>query len=557
MAFPEQNIAGVDSLASPTLERLLASVGGEYFDVVHVEAPTDGRGVCGVMIWDADAAGELFEGDLVLAVGVQPGTTALRALMQTIAESRCAAVVCKTATEADRADLTADAERARCTAIALDSRMSWDQIYTLVKTAIGARPMSPLDTNGVPYGDLFALANAAAAMLEGPVILDDENFQVLAFSNLDGPIDDIRRQSILHRRPPADFLEWCETTGLLPRIRQSARPVKVSPDSGTDRLVIAIKAGSEILGYLWVSSPAQGLSDSAEDMLIEIARVAAIQILNERVNADIARRLKSDALQGSISGRGLPQALAGRLGVPIDGRYRLIAFAKDVSDGDDQLSLLTVESLVSLHFKALAPRSAVTHAGSVVYVLYPHPDSSGLERARQWAADIIGRSDRQLRVALRAAIGEELDTLRDLTAAKASIDRLLALPSTRSDDRIICHEDSVPQTVIAELAEIFASRPHMLRGGVERLVHCDRERGSDYLATLRIYLECNCDLTAAAKRLFVHRNTLKYRIGRIQEMTGLDFSDPDVRLVAELHTRFLGVEVGQIHPRNGIIADFG
>ena len=41
----------------------------------------------------------------------------------------------------------------------------------------------------------------------------------------------------------------------------------------------------------------------------------------------------------------------------------------------------------------------------------------------------------------------------------------------------------------------------------------------------------------ASKRLCVHRNTLRYRLRRIQERCGLNLDDPDERLVAELHLR--------------------
>lgn len=545
----------------PNLDSVLCSVGGDHFEVVHAESGAFTEPVRGVMIYDADSSTDLYPGDLVLAVGIAPGTAAMRAVITNAAAQRCLAVVCKAASDDDLAELRADAARGPVTAIALDAKMSWDQIYMLIRTATSVRPATPLDSSGVPYGDLFTLTNAAAATLEGPVILDDENLQVIAFSNLEGPIDEIRRQSILRRRPPTEFLEWCETTGLLPKVRQSARPVRIQPPGGVERLVIAVKAGSEILGYLWVSEAGRPLNASAEDLLTEIGKVAALQIVHERVNADMDRRSKSDALRGALTGRGFPGTLSIRLGVPIDCLFRVIAFTPVTPAADNELQIMTVESLISLHFRAVAARSAVTHVGDSVYVFVPVKTEGELDRLRQWSEDIIGRSERQLKVTVRAAIGDRFQHLGDLPAAKVSVDRLLAMP-TRGSARIICHDDAIPQTVLAELAEIFAERPHLLRSGVDRLIQEDRERGSDYLETLRIYLECNCDLTSAAKRLFVHRNTLKYRLGRIQEMSGLDLADPDVRLVTELHTRFLTHQMAAADHRettsvDAIVAEIG
>ena len=48
--------------------------------------------------------------------------------------------------------------------------------------------------------------------------------------------------------------------------------------------------------------------------------------------------------------------------------------------------------------------------------------------------------------------------------------------------------------------------------------------------TLRVYLECERSYVKTAKQLYIHRNSLLYRIQRIQELTCLDFSDPSTRL---------------------------
>ncbi|MCV7065581.1 helix-turn-helix domain-containing protein [Mycolicibacterium farcinogenes] len=66
------------------------------------------------------------------------------------------------------------------------------------------------------------------------------------------------------------------------------------------------------------------------------------------------------------------------------------------------------------------------------------------------------------------------------------------------------------------------------------MVVSDRTSGTEYLTTLQAFFEAGGDLSAAARALFIHRNTLKYRLTRIQEVFGIDIGDPVQRLVAEL-----------------------
>ena len=55
------------------------------------------------------------------------------------------------------------------------------------------------------------------------------------------------------------------------------------------------------------------------------------------------------------------------------------------------------------------------------------------------------------------------------------------------------------------------------------------EHGTDMLSTLATYIACERSPKLTAETLFIHRNTLGYRIERIRELTALDLDDPGVR----------------------------
>ena len=53
----------------------------------------------------------------------------------------------------------------------------------------------------------------------------------------------------------------------------------------------------------------------------------------------------------------------------------------------------------------------------------------------------------------------------------------------------------------------------------------DREHGTDYCVTVLTYIECACNSSAAADRLYIHRNTMLKRLSRISDLSGMDLSD--------------------------------
>lgn len=59
----------------------------------------------------------------------------------------------------------------------------------------------------------------------------------------------------------------------------------------------------------------------------------------------------------------------------------------------------------------------------------------------------------------------------------------------------------------------------------------DRDRGTEYVKTLNLYLRNEMSITKTADALFIHRSSLMKRLDKIQRILGNDLNDPDVRLL--------------------------
>jgi hypothetical protein len=68
-----------------------------------------------------------------------------------------------------------------------------------------------------------------------------------------------------------------------------------------------------------------------------------------------------------------------------------------------------------------------------------------------------------------------------------------------------------------------------VREQLGRLLDYDRGGGFELVPTLWVYLDCAGDLDMAARRLCIHRSTLRYRLQRIQEISGHDLGEANTR----------------------------
>jgi DNA-binding PucR family transcriptional regulator len=114
---------------------------------------------------------------------------------------------------------------------------------------------------------------------------------------------------------------------------------------------------------------------------------------------------------------------------------------------------------------------------------------------------------RQLEVPVR--VGEFLESPADLTEAAAGLEAVEPAPPL--------HEEllaSVPALVLRSLRE-------RLLGPLREY---DERRGAELMITLKAFLACDGSWSACASRMYVHVNTVRYRIGRIEALTGRDLS---------------------------------
>ena len=81
--------------------------------------------------------------------------------------------------------------------------------------------------------------------------------------------------------------------------------------------------------------------------------------------------------------------------------------------------------------------------------------------------------------------------------------------------------------------------PFLISPDLFRLEEANAQYSFSLVDTLRTYLDCNCNLIRTAERLFLHKNTLLYRLNHIKSIIRCDLNDADERLLLMLSFKLL------------------
>lgn len=112
---------------------------------------------------------------------------------------------------------------------------------------------------------------------------------------------------------------------------------------------------------------------------------------------------------------------------------------------------------------------------------------------------------------------------REIYNQQAQTVNRLGLSLDQSGD--IYRADILLPELMAETAARYDSNGSMILSEILILSKYDTENSSEYLHTMETYLINERSMTHTAAALFIDRSTLKYRLNKIQAMTGFDFSD--------------------------------
>lgn len=505
----------VDAVGPALLRVVVAGDGAEVDDLTLAELDD---GVVGV------------PGDLVLGVGIAHPERGIH-LLEQVARAGAGGVVLR-APLAGHVDVVAAAERIGVALIELRAHASWAHLVWLLRGTFDRTIGAQLDGAGV-HGDLFAVADAAASILDAPVTIEDAQSRVLAYSGRQELTDPARLSTIVGRRVPEQIVAHFRAKGVFRKLARSDEPIYVGegPEGIKPRLVIPVRAGGEWLGSIWavVTGP---VDPPRVQELTRATAVLAMHLLRLRAQTGAARRAATDLLRAVLHGAGGPT----EPWLP-DGPWRVAALGTPRSTAtiDAKLDLwVAITRRHGWHQPLLADLD-----GTVVALLLDH-GSPHVAGTVHWLRELITAvhpNDAEL----TAAIGGTATGRADLPRSRAEAAEVLRLQADgRVRAPVVGIEEVWHVVVTARARAAVRADVSLLGGPLPALVAHDRDHRTPYLETLAALLDHYGDPTAAAGALHIHPNTLRHRMHRITDVTPLNLDSAQERLALQL--QLLGLQ---------------
>jgi purine catabolism regulator len=313
-----------------------------------------------------------------------------------------------------------------------------------------------------------------------------------------------------------------------------AATADVPEDPEAPRTGCTIKIGDQVHGkvVIWADEDAELLPHELKTME-HAATVAATAIAQERAVVSSEQRHRTLLLMQLVTRRTADRAEIARwataMGWDMDLERAVVLVELRDANGPVPVAGQPLEEQFVHAMKSAAGSNTIVWGLRSGLALLVEPKPSLRDRCTE-VHRVLGRARRGLKVMVAA--GTVAADFSDLSRSWQDAQSTLALGrELAGDDFVLEHDELGVFRLLSHLpsTELRRQRDDMLGS----LLEYDESHSGSLLNTLDFFLRCDRNRVLAAQELFIHYNTLRYRLTQIDRFTGLS-ADPARRLNLEL-----------------------
>lgn len=549
-------------IPSPTVREAMRLGGFSRATLIGGKAGLDRRVEWVRVIETPDTASRARAGDLLLttAFPIKDDPQAIFGLLGTIAANESAGLVVKPGLYLAELPpgMGEEADRLSVPLFTLEQDVAWVELMEpLLERIINAEHSRlklslsihhrfteiVLDGKGVDE-----IARALSGFLDSAVTIEDASFHLLAYAG-GSEIDKHRRETLAHHGTPPRVVLDPGIQRVLREVDARRGPTKVPPfprlGMDRERIIAPIYAANQVLGYISVIDHPRDSEELAYMAMEQAAIVAGMALIKDREVAAAESAVRGEFLEDLCEGTFGEEAAALRrarhLGYPMAGQHILLVTDIDGFRDFHRSRALTEEQIQSLKREFLRRvggvirrtfgRALVSGRSDMVLGLLPlGTELDGYESRLRSVGQQVRESIQEWRPGFTASVAFSAPVYAPdgvAAAYREVLNMLETMTRFGRRDQVVAATELGVTGLLASVADDrlleFARRQ------LGPLADHDRKRGGELLKTLRAYLETG-EQQAAAKRLGIHPNTLRYRLDRITEIVGADLSDGETRL---------------------------
>ncbi|MDP9738735.1 UNVERIFIED_ORG: DNA-binding PucR family transcriptional regulator [Bacillus sp. B2I3] len=374
------------------------------------------------------------------------------------------------------------------------------------------------------------ITDMVSTYLKKPVVIENDQFLLLAYSSYYiEHFDQANRQTIFTKHWPIPILEKFMDEGIVEQLKTVEHPFRVKQieEIGLNqRVVVSAVHKGQVFGFIWVQET-EMMTDSDLEFLHEVSHhIGKLLYQKKQIN------MKKDEEKNEFYQKVIDEVYqtenqikweAANMSLLIPETFLVNVFTIAQSDAEhfDELA-----DTVSLFSNALNHFTHVfTNQLKIIVLIGSNGKGKDLlsDSANDLTNTVLAQFNDQR---VFPGIGNEYSSILQLR--KSYLEALEVINAAKfigEPEQLPFQYSKLGIFRYLEMISNHHTKTNYINTDLEILQKKDQESQTKLLQTMEIYLFNNCRIKPTAEQLYIHTNTLKYRLNQITDLTSIDFDD--------------------------------
>lgn len=389
------------------------------------------------------------------------------------------------------------------------------------------------------------IVDKVADLVGNPIVLEDARLNVIAIGNLNEGDHHGVDQSIIGQRMGESFRDKVLKSDFYRNVRHFRKKdrleTRITTRENTEMLNIMIPIFSNKSIYGFVSLLESRRPHTLIEMLVlensttALALQLAKQFLNQQTFRKKTMALIDDLIQGPVQSQISFEYEFYNMNWSNPVICVLVEFVEPYLENDyfwNQSEELVI-NILKKHLKRRFDQVIIGNNGSLFTILVSYPSSGHKEVTKflkEEMKQILEELDRNLgKGKFLIGIGNTYHSLKMVGKSFKEANTALSIAKKFDRKGAIVFFDDVGMHRILSMMPNTQDIRDFCKDFLSDLINFDADKGNVLLETLHNYLLCNCSIKETAQKMFLHPNTVAYRVKKIKQIIKYDLESAEFK----------------------------
>ncbi len=433
------------------------------------------------------------------------------------------------------------------TIVLLQTKLSEEDLYLrlLIRISEENRQTKALISNDyflltdllIKDASIREIEKAARDILGNPMIITDDSYKVLAYSQGIDITDPIWSIIVSNTYCPSNLVKLTDYNQFWKRLKSSRRPLFVDSDHFSPyirRAVAEIRSNGKTKGYIALLEKNKTITGRDLFVLQMVADLIGIRLKQMddilKAKGQMEREFLNDLFQGTMKSEKMAVNRAQSLGWKICGHYLAMCVSNNrTNTSTSNKVFLKLQQALLTRFPLCVFSS---NSGMACFVL----GSDGAGKLQLSSFVELEKFLKKENLVCYAGLPcQTLTGIPDSYSQAINSFKVMEMFGEAYDNKsVYSYSETAVFLFLSRLSPTKEEQTTLISGALRKLLETDKTEGTEYVPTLRHFFLNNQNVAATADSMYLHRNTINYRLQKIKELLDEDFDHPAVRLHFQL-----------------------